>query len=212
MPSGRPVNGSKRELIPGDHGRGKLHRKLVRFGLAEAADNLGISTPTLRRKLQGRGIECDAAGTYSLRQIVEGVSLNGDSSKEISLAAHGKLQNHRARLTELQVMEAERELLRAEPVMKFIGSLAKATYRCVETFDLSQKEKSDLCYSIQGAAEDYCNLNGNALLTLEQLRELKAAYPHLRSESELWARSVCESAMLSDEKRRPTRTEVAAAN
>ncbi len=202
MSSAGQLKVSKRQSIRGDHGRGKLHRKIARFGLSEAADNLGVATLTLRRKLQGKGIECDSNGRYTLRQVVEAVSLNGDSPAEKSLEAHSRLEANKARLTELEIEEKEGLLIRKEPVITFLKGLCKLVYSTVEGFNLGHGQTAAVCHAIEAAAADFTRSNGAPLMSLGEEAEARRLFPHLETPGELWARKVCCDYEARNEQRR----------
>jgi hypothetical protein len=177
-PAKRPVRRSR-------HG-------LVELSLIAAASNCGTSEITLRRKFGVHGIQPNENGKYLIRDLLTAFGPNGDSAKEKSLESHSRLQNHKARLTELEVLEAEKELVRRGPVMEFLKVMVQAIYRCVQTFDVEQKGRDTICQTICEIANEQTRKNGWTLLTLGDIEEIKRKYPHLRSEAELWSRMVCE--------------------
>ncbi len=171
---------------------GRRSAGLIELSLTQAAVNCATSEVTLKRKFGVKGILPNRNDRYLIRDLLTAFGPNGDSAKEISLQAHGRLETHKARLTELEILEKEKELVRKEPVMRFMANMVQGLYRTAETFGLDAEQLSNLCHSIQSAAESYCLAEGHSLMTLSEEREARRRWPHLRSEWELWARLNCE--------------------
>lgn len=185
MMSDRPVKTPKRKVSRRPAG-------LIELSLGQAAINCGTSEVTLKRKLGVHRIQPNQNGCYLIADLLSAFGPNGDSPGERSLESRALLQGNKARLTELEILEKEKVLVRKEPVMKFLGGMVQTVYRTIETFGLDREQLANVCHAVESAAEAYCLAEGHPLLTLAEAREARARFPHLLNEWELWARLNCE--------------------
>ncbi len=107
-------------------------RRPIKLGLAEAADNLGITAEALRRKFHAKGIAADRKAKYGLRQLVEAIGTNGEHAQ-----AKIELENYRVQLARAELAEKQGEL--------FSGELLETILRGVKdrilSWDRTDQEK-----------------------------------------------------------------------
>jgi len=115
---------------------------------------------------------------------------NGEiTSKEISLQAHGRLEGHKAKLVELEILEKEKELVRRPAVLGFLESLGKRLHQVIETFDSVEREERNRLHEVIGeTGKEFIRAEGWPMLSLAEIKELRTAFPYLETEPELWGR------------------------
>ena len=146
----------------------------------------------MRRRFATHQIQADKNGQYSIPDLLKATNGNGDGPKERSLESHSKLQSFKARQVELEIAEKEKVLINRDLAIEFLRSMAKATYRAIESFDVPVRDRDALAEAICERANEFMREHGWVLLTVAEIREHGARYPQYRRVDELWSRLLVE--------------------
>jgi len=138
-------------------------KRLVRFSLTEAAAQLSLTTTTLKKLLRGKAIEPSGAGGYTLKELVRAMTPGEGDTKQVSLRAHGRLQESNARLVEHQLAEREGRFIEREEALSYLRSVMNAVYWSVYRLELSKEEEEQVTRELQAAATEYWLRHGWAL-------------------------------------------------
>lgn len=101
---------------------------LHRFSVVQASAELNLTVPTLRKLLKAKRIEPSGPGGFTLAEILRAVTPEAGNASELSLQAHGRLQQSRARLIEHQLHEREERFVEREAALGFLETFMRRIY------------------------------------------------------------------------------------
>jgi hypothetical protein len=180
-----PVKPAKRRVKRGSRG-------LIELSLVAAASNCGTSEITLRRKFGVHGIQPNENGKYLIRDLLEAFGPNGDSAGQRSLESRADLQRDKAELTRLEIAERRKDLVKREPILRFLDGLSKRIHGMIEDSDLNTADKKRFHSVLGECGQDFLQSSGWPLMTEGEVDQGRAEWPYLRTPKELWSRIQAE--------------------